>query len=200
MKDLENYIKNRCGELTYDTLKTVIKNAQQGEKIYLGREYFQLYEKKSEDWIKKEMEEIYNVIASSEEKFFNPEEKKNLYKIFSFYIKYETIFNGKAKYNLIYNLFEKNYSKDLDYALGILETLGNTSEEIFEYYRGLQLLLKKLISEILNNGKKLEVSKELNKESLLKLAYVILKGTELGFLDEDYIVLGEESYKRYLSE
>lgn len=110
---------------------------------------------------------------------------------------YETIFNGKAGYNQIVQQFEeaREYLVDEEttglYLMALVDTLENISEEIFEYYRHLQLLLKETVAKVMESK---------NVKNSDKIAYVLMKGVRLGHLSEEYLELGIKTFEELVHQ
>ncbi len=105
-----------------------------------------------------------------------------------FVAKYETNYRRKEHYCEIAAMFRKNHSFTGKELVALIETIGQMSEEIYEYYRELRDLFQAVMKEKL---KKLQDSSE-----RLELGYSILRACNLGVLQtEKYMDFGELAWK-----
>lgn len=108
-----------------------------------------------------------------------------------FLMEYETKCGKKEKYNDIVKQFEtaqrEQTENNSDYLMLIVDTMENTSIEIYEKYRTLQDLYKLVLRKSLSDGKK-----------DLKLGYSILKACRMGILlKEKYAAAGMELVEEF---
>lgn len=100
--------------------------------------------------------------------------------------------------------------------MAMIDTLEYMSEEIFDEYRGLQILFKEAINgiaqyqdkdskmwyQVVDKGEK--EGNYLETSGSLMVAYAMMKGARLGYLNEKYSTIGNEAFKgickKYLFE
>lgn len=101
---------------------------------------------------------------------------------------YETRYKRKEHYNEIVALFREKERFTGSDLVSLIETIGQMSEEIYEYYRELRDLFKAVLKEKMNE---LPDSSE-----NLEIGYSILKACNMGVLQtEKYIDFGELVWK-----
>lgn len=98
------------------------------------------------------------------------------------------------------------------FLMALVDTLENLSEEIFEYYRPLIIILKESVESIAKysdsaTGLFYQVTDEASKsDNYLEtsgssmIAYAILKGVRLGFIDEKFKPLGKKIFENLVSK
>ncbi|MGL4402528.1 MAG: hypothetical protein ACRCTS_02200 [Fusobacteriaceae bacterium] len=117
---------------------------------------------------------------------------KELYSTLPYYAAYETFFNQKAGYDGIIKNFQDAKKHLVDekttglYLMTLVDTLENISEEIFEHYRNLQLVLKEIVVEVIDT--------QSQKDSSM-IAYAIMKGVRLNQLSEEYLEFGVKNFE-----
>ncbi len=100
--------------------------------------------------------------------------------------------------------------------MAMVDTLEYMSEEIFDEYRGLQILFKEAINGVVKYqdeqskmwyqvvDKMEEKGNYLETSGTLMIAYAMMKGARLGYLNEKYSTIGYEAFKgvceKYLHE
>lgn len=107
-----------------------------------------------------------------------------------FYTAYDTIFNRKAHYGAVAELFKRKEAWTGRDLAALADTIGAMSMEIYEYYRGLCDLFKKIVK----SGDWLMEGGVLN-------VYAILRACNLGVLQsEKYGEAAGEAWKRLEGE
>lgn len=110
------------------------------------------------------------------------------FELMPFVTKYETNFRRKEHYCEIVAMFRKNHSFTGKELVTLIETIGQMSEEIYEYYRELRDLFQAVVKE------KLREPQDLTER--LELGYSILRACNLGVLQmEKYIDFGDMAWK-----
>lgn len=100
--------------------------------------------------------------------------------------------------------------------MAMVDTLEYMSEEIFDEYRGLQILFKEAINGVVKYqdeqskmwyqvvDKMEEKGNYLETSGTLMIVYAMMKGARLGYLNEKYSTIGYEAFKgvceKYLHE
>lgn len=158
-----------------------------------GKVLIFLYDEFKSEKYKKILEEVYSTLIielnKNDIKTSLYEKIKKLYIVESFFVEYETRFNGKAGYKDSLKRFRDVRDEIMEqkslifqekivdfYIMALIETLEKMSEEIFEYYREIQLMLKEAI--------KIKYKDKIKMTEME--SYFLLKGIRLGFLDEKY--------------
>lgn len=119
------------------------------------------------------------------------------YKVYPFYMAYETRFHNKADYAsfvLQTRKFEPALIrtvtwKDVCFLMSLIEVIDNTSKEIYEHYKALVEIFKRTVKKIIQPLASQEVEPKVG----LAMGYVIAKACNLKVLNsEKYIQIGLE--------
>lgn len=181
------------------------------DNVHLGRILFFLYDVTGEERFLKAIEAGKKQIIMqprTDDKLFRVNEAgeafdgKSMYKVFPYYMEYETVFHKKAEYNDIVSQLKsgiigrKTYNNIEWYLMTLIDVIDCMSLEIYEHYKSLEEIFKATIKQVLQSELKLQCSLEEKKadQEVIRqamLGYAILKACNIGVLNaEKYSEIG----------
>lgn len=171
---------------------------QEKDKMYNGRpEYilapercnFMLYEQTGEEKYREEIEQYKDWLKSCPvEKQLGQIPWNKLYRMYTFYMEYETKYHNKAEYGMIVEQLQRlrvpmeHWTSELGwYLMTLIDVMDHMSQEIFEHYKSLEEIFKTTIRTVLKENWETDFEK---KERAM-LGYVILKACRLHVLNSE---------------
>lgn len=171
---------------------------QEKDEMYNGRPEFilsperynfVLYEQTGEEKYREEIEQYIDWLKSC------PVEKQHgqipwneLYRMYTFYMEYETKYHNKAEYGIIVERLQmlrvpmEHWTSELGwYLMTLIDVMDHMSQEIFEHYKSLEEIFKTTIRTVLKENRETDFEK---KERAM-LGYVILKACRLHVLNSE---------------
>lgn len=150
---------------------------------------FVLYEQTGEEKYREEIEQYKDWLKSclvEEQRRQIP--WNELYRIYTFYMEYETKYHNKAEYGIIVEQLQmlrvptEHWTSELGwYLMTLIDVMDHMSQEIFEHYKSLEEIFKTTIRTVLKENWETDFEK---KERVM-LGYVILKACRLHVLNSE---------------
>lgn len=162
-----------------------------GEQLLSGAQagaYLFAFRQTGDEKYRKAAESVFQGLESGTEKKCEP--------VMPFFTEYDTLWNQKAHYGEVAAFFEGKDSWSGSDVAALADTIGKMSMEIYEYYRALCDLFKRVI----RSEQRLEALYQDGPISsdLALTGYAVLKACNLGVLNrEKYGEAGIAAWKRY---